>query len=107
MGVAFEQYGRLCKRFHLLRVRIYFQWHLSLRPPAPPRPCKASSQYSSGLCAWSHCCRRFFQVEKEQEVEAFLRQATQAKQQLRVVGSALSPNGVWPAWCVSVNHMSV
>mmetsp|Transcript_27300 Transcript_27300/g.73788 ORF Transcript_27300/g.73788 Transcript_27300/m.73788 type:complete len:638 (+) Transcript_27300:122-2035(+) len=38
--------------------------------------------------------KRFFQPENEGEVEAFLRQASKAKQQLRVMGSALSPNGL-------------
>ena len=41
-----------------------------------------------------HSNRRFFQPESEMEVESFVRQATKARQQLRAVGSALSPNGL-------------
>lgn len=38
--------------------------------------------------------KRYFEPESEQEVEAFVKAASDADQRLRVVGSALSPNGL-------------
>lgn len=62
---------------------------LDQAPLAPLTHCIFTHTHAHTLA-----CRRYFFPQTEQEVEAFVRLANEAGQKLRVVGSALSPNGL-------------